>query len=90
VGEVEPGDVHAGIEHLDEHLSVPAGGSKSANDLGLPLVEIDGLENVLESDATGVAADIMCFYHSILIVSSKMCSTFGLCTWTCAFQDSFY
>mgnify|MGYP006259916137 CR=1 FL=1 len=51
VREVETGDVHASVEHLDEHLSVPAGGSERADDLGLALAELDVLEDVLELDA---------------------------------------
>ena len=52
VGEIETSDIHAGVEHLHEHLDIPAGGSEGANDLGLALVEINSLKDVLESDAT--------------------------------------
>ena len=89
VREVETGDVHAGVEHLDEHVSVPAGGSQGANDLGLAHVEVDLLEDVLEANATGIAAAGVCFYHSILTVSSKCVSLVGLCTWTSRVTDSF-
>jgi hypothetical protein len=41
VREVETGDIHAGIEHLDEHIGVPAGRAQGANDLGLALAEVD-------------------------------------------------
>ena len=37
VGEVKAGNVHASVEHLDEALGVPAGGSEGADDLGLSL-----------------------------------------------------
>jgi hypothetical protein len=70
---VETSDVHAGVEHLDEHVDVPAGGSERANNLGLTVLKLDLLENVLESDATRVGA-ALCLYHSILTVSSKVCS----------------
>ena len=50
VGEVETGDVHASIEHFDEHVGVPACGSESADDLCLAVAEIDLLEDVLEAD----------------------------------------
>ena len=51
VREVKTGDVHAGIEHLHEHISVPAGRAERADDLGLALAEIDLLEDVLEADS---------------------------------------
>ena len=51
VREVETGDVHASIEHLDEHVGVPAGWSECADDLGLAHVEVDSLEDVLEANA---------------------------------------
>ena len=51
VREVEAGNVHACVEHLHKHVSVPAGGSQGADDLGLALVQINLLEDVLESDA---------------------------------------
>ena len=81
--EVEAGDVHAGVKHFDEHVSVPAGGSQSADNLSLALVQVDLLKDVLESDTGGVSATLILFYHSILTVSSKVCSCVGLCTWTC-------
>ena len=89
VREVESGDVHASVEHLDEHVSVPTGGSKCADDLGLAHVEVDLLEDVLEANATGIAAAGVCFYHSILTVSSKCVSLVGLCTWTSRVPYSF-
>ena len=52
--EVKTGNVHASVEHLDEHLDVPTGGSESANDLGLALIEVNLLKNVLESNTTAV------------------------------------
>lgn len=51
VREVKSGNVHASVEHLDEHVGVPAGGSEGANDLGLPLAKVDLLEDVLEADS---------------------------------------
>ena len=71
VGEVETSDVHASVEHLHEHISVPAGRAERADDLGLAVLELDLLKDVLEADATGVGATGVCFYHSILTVSSK-------------------
>ena len=50
VREVETGDVHASIKHLDEHVNVPAGWAQCADYLGFALVEIDLLKDVLESD----------------------------------------
>ena len=73
VGEIETSDIHAGVEHLHEHLDIPAGGSEGANDLGLALVEINSLKDVLESDATAVGGSLIYFYHSILTVSSDKC-----------------
>jgi len=52
VREVEAGNVHASVEHLHEHLGVPASGSQGADDFGLALVEIDRLKDVLEANAT--------------------------------------
>ena len=51
VREVEASNVHSCVEHLNKHVCVPAGGSQGADDLGLALVQIDLLEDVLESDA---------------------------------------
>ena len=50
VRKVETRDIHASIEHLDEHVNVPAGWAQRADDLGFALVEIDLLKDVLESD----------------------------------------
>jgi len=54
VGEVEAADVHAGVEHLDEHVDVPAGGTEGADDLDLAEVGVDGLEDVAELDSLRV------------------------------------
>ena len=51
VREVETRYIHASVEHLDEHVNVPAGGAQCANNLGFALAELDLLEDVLESDA---------------------------------------
>ena len=51
VREVETRHIHASVEHLDEHVDVPAGRAQCANDLGFALAELDLLEDVLESDA---------------------------------------
>ena len=59
VREVETSDVHAGVEHLDEHVGLPAGGSERADDLGLARGEVDLLEDVLEADAAGVSAALV-------------------------------
>jgi hypothetical protein len=34
VGEVQTADVHAGIEHFNEHVDIPAGRAKCADDFG--------------------------------------------------------
>ena len=52
VREVETGDVHARVEHLDQHLGVPAGWAQGANNFGLALVEINRLKDVLEADTS--------------------------------------
>eukprot|EP00353_Schmidingerella_taraikaensis_P009232 CAMPEP_0185570060 /NCGR_PEP_ID=MMETSP0434-20130131/2503_1 /TAXON_ID=626734 ORGANISM="Favella taraikaensis, Strain Fe Narragansett Bay" /NCGR_SAMPLE_ID=MMETSP0434 /ASSEMBLY_ACC=CAM_ASM_000379 /LENGTH=108 /DNA_ID=CAMNT_0028185071 /DNA_START=13 /DNA_END=339 /DNA_ORIENTATION=- len=82
--EVETGDVHAGVEHFDKHIGVPAGRAEGTDDLGLALTEIDLLEDVLEANAARVGAASVCVYHSILTVVSKVCSFVGLCTRTCS------
>ena len=56
VREVETRYIHASVEHLDEHLYVPASRSQSADDLGLAMLELNLLKDVLEADATGVGA----------------------------------
>ena len=56
VGEIETCDVHACVNHFDEHFDVPAGGSESANDLGFARLRIDCLKNVLEFNAARVGA----------------------------------
>jgi hypothetical protein len=54
VGEVEAADVHAGIEHLNEHVDIPAGGTEGANNLDLAEVGVNGLEDVAELDSLRV------------------------------------
>ena len=56
MGEVEAGNVHASVNHLDEHVNVPAGWAQGADDLGAALGDIDALEDVGELDAGGVLA----------------------------------
>ena len=64
VRKVQASNVHAGVKHLDEHVNVPAGRAKSADDLGLTLVEVDLLKNVLEANVARVgAASVCCLYH---------------------------
>ena len=68
VGEVETGDIHACIEHLNQHVNIPAGGSESTNDLSLAHGKVDLLENVLELDAGGIRACWLGgFYHLVLL-----------------------
>ena len=65
VREVETGNVHASVQHFDEHFHLPAGWTKGADNFGLPGVGIDALEDVLELDAAGVSAFVLgWFYHS--------------------------
>ena len=71
VREVKTRHIHASVEHLDEHLCVPASGSQSTDDFGLAMGELNLLKDVLEADATGVGTAGGCFYHSVLTVSSK-------------------
>jgi len=56
VGEVEAGNVHTGVNHFDEHVNVPARGSKGADNFGAALGNINALEDVGELDAGGVLA----------------------------------
>ena len=51
-GEVESSNVHASFNHLDHLLLVRAGWSQSCNNGCLSLIEIDLLEDVLESNTT--------------------------------------
>ena len=61
--EVETGNVHASVEHLYEHVDVPASGSERADNLCLTLVEIDCLKDVLEADVAGVGTTCVSLYH---------------------------
>ena len=81
VREVETGNVHAGVEHLDEHVHVPTGGSEGADDLCLALSDIDLLKDVLETNVAGISATLGCFDHFIFTVSSKVCSQLVLDLW---------
>ena len=68
VREVETGNVHASVQHFDEHFHLPAGWTKGADNFGLPRVGVDAFEDVLELDATGVAARVLGgFYHSFCL-----------------------
>ena len=63
VREIQAGDVHAGVEHPDKHVSIPTGWAKCADDLALAVGKVDLLENVLESNACRVCAARVCVYH---------------------------
>ena len=78
VGEVETSDVHASVEHLHEHISIPAGRSEGADDLGLALAKVNLLENVLEADSARIGASVVCLYHSILTFALK-CVLVSVC-----------
>ena len=73
VGEVQTRHVHAGVQHLDEHLHVPAGRAKGADNFGLSGVGVDRFEDVVKFDSARVGASLSLFYHSILTA----CSWFG-------------
>jgi hypothetical protein len=51
VGEVETADVHAGIDHLDKHVHVPAGGTQGAHDLDLTALGVYRLKDVAKLDS---------------------------------------
>lgn len=88
VREIEASYIHSCVQHPHEHLSLPTGGSKRADDLSLALRELDLLEDILETNATGVSRSGVCFNHSIFTISSKVWSQVGLCTWNCSFLKS--
>lgn len=46
VREVEARDVHAGVNHFNEHIDIPAGWPEGANDFGSALGDVDGFEDV--------------------------------------------
>ena len=77
VGEVETSDVHASVEHLHEHISVPAGRAERADDLGLAMGKVDLLEDVLEANSAGVGA-LVCLYHFVLTCALK-CVLVSVC-----------
>ena len=81
VGEVETGDVHAGVKHLHEHVHVPAGGSEGADNLRLALVHIDLLKDVLETNVAGISATLGCFDHLFLLFLQKCVLNWF---WTCS------
>jgi len=68
VREVETGDVHAGVEHADEHLGVPAGRADSADDLALAQIKVDRFEDVLETNVARVRTSSVCFYHFLYLL----------------------
>ena len=78
VGEVKTGNVHTGVEHLDEHVNIPAGWSKGADDLGLTHGKVDLLENVRELDAARVRANVLYWFNHcfLLFVQSFLSSCF--------------
>jgi hypothetical protein len=51
VGEVKSGDVHTGVEHLDEAVNIPAGRAEGADDFSLALLDISGIENGVKLDS---------------------------------------
>ena len=57
VGEVEAGNVHAGVDHLAELFDALASGAERADNLGAALGGVDGLEDVGELDVGTVAGD---------------------------------
>jgi hypothetical protein len=65
VGEVETGDIHAGVDHLNEHLGGVAGGAERADDLGAAEAGIDGFEDVVELDVLGVGGY---FFHLDIVL----------------------
>ena len=73
VREVETSNVHASVKHFNEHVNVPAGGAKGADNLGLALGEIDALKDVLELDAGGVGRGGFRVYHSLFSVCFLKC-----------------
>ena len=89
VREIEASYIHSCVKHPHEHLGLPTGGSKGADDLGLALRQLDLLEDILESNATGVSCTgVCCVYHSIFTNCSEDWSQVGLCTWNCSFLKS--
>ena len=68
VREVETGDVHAGVEHADEHVGVPAGRADSADDLALAQIKVDRFEDVLETNVARVRTSSVCFYHFLYLL----------------------
>jgi len=71
VREVETSDVHAGIEHFNEILDIPALWTKGANNFGLSRVGVDALEDVCKLNSARVCArGVAWFYHSILTACS--------------------
>ena len=65
MGEIETGNIHASIDHPDEHVLLPTGRAQSANDLSLAMGQIDLLEDILELDAVSVGVG---FYHDSFLM----------------------
>lgn len=58
VGEVETGNVHTSINHVDELLDLVASWSEGADDLGAAHLGLDALEDVVEFDGVGVSRSL--------------------------------
>lgn len=70
MGEIETCDVHASVDHLDEHVDVPAGGAQSAHNFGFARCRVNRLKNVLEFDAARVSTRWLasvnhCFFDDV-------------------------
>ena len=55
--EVQPCDVHAGVDHLYELVDIVAGWTEGADNLGAAFGHVDGLEDAGELDAGAGVTD---------------------------------
>ena len=74
VGEVKSGNIHACINHLNQHVNIPTGRAESGHDFCLSLTKLDLLKDALEFDAIRISASR--FYHSCVKVT--LCISFKL------------
>ena len=54
VRKVKTCNIHACVNHFNEHVDIPAGWPESADDFGATFGDIDGLKDVGELDPRGV------------------------------------
>lgn len=73
VREIQTRDIHASINHPDEHVSLPAGRSEGNDNLSLTMGQVNLLKDALEVDPVGVRG-VVCINHGSIF--GCLCSFF--------------